>query len=157
MNIDLSIRYVRGLAIILLLVVIAVGGVGIQGAHADAPLCRYTTNPDTVIDKETGLTWERNPEDVLRTWDDAVSYCSNLNVDNGGWRLPTPAELQTLVDESRKDPAIDQTAFPGTASDYYWTKSPGISMPGYVWMVEFNLGLSYTIGKSEMHYARCVR
>jgi len=153
---DLSIRDFRGLAIAILLVVIAVGVVRIPGARADAPICRYKLNPDTVIDNETALVWQRNADGVLRTWDDAVLYCTNLNIDGNEWRLPTPPELHTLIDETRKNPAIDQTAFPSTALDFYWSTSyAGDST--YGWMMEFGSGITYTALKTDSHIVRCVR
>ena len=55
-----------------------------------------------VLDRETGLVWERSAgdkngngdlEDDRRTWAAALSYCATLGVGNrGGWRLPTVQE-----------------------------------------------------------------
>lgn len=156
----LSIRYFRGIAgaiLLVVIVVIAVGAVRIPGAHADAPSCRYiVTADDTVFDQDTSLTWQRHPDDVVRTWDDAVSYCTNLTVAGGGWRLPTQAELNTLIDEARENPAIDQTAFPSTASDFFWSSQDANDSTS-AWKLEFGVGTSYTTAKSEGNRVRCVR
>jgi hypothetical protein len=60
---------------------------------------------DAVLDRETGLVWARRlvadsvPAGV--NWFTADSACSGLIVGNrGGWRLPSDAELRTLIDFS---------------------------------------------------------
>jgi Protein of unknown function (DUF1566) len=51
-----------------------------------------------VLDNETGLVWEREPETDTSTFDFAFDTCLNL-VKGGrqGWRLPTVHELASLV------------------------------------------------------------
>ena len=50
-------------------------------------------NNEAVLDRETGLVWERSPVSAIRVgWFDAVAGCDGLNVANRlGWRLPEPA------------------------------------------------------------------
>jgi hypothetical protein len=56
-------------------------------------------NNTAVLDKETGLVWEQSPSDQSFTYYNAISYCFNSNVGGRkGWRLPTAAELSSLVD-----------------------------------------------------------
>jgi hypothetical protein len=59
---------------------------------------------DVVLDKETGLVWERVPlapsiYQTPPTWSESQAYCNAL-VKGGriGWRLPTLQELSSLVD-----------------------------------------------------------
>jgi hypothetical protein len=96
----------------------------------------------TVYDQATKLTWERvGSQDVL--WADAKARCAGLVLDGAGWRLPTITELQSIVDESRTNPAIDATAFPATRSAGFWTSDPWAQAPGsYVWRVDFFDGIS---------------
>ena len=53
-----------------------------------------------------------------RTWQEAVDYCTALDLPGSGWRLPTRLELLTLVNYGLPypDPAIDARYFP-TDSD----------------------------------------
>lgn len=100
----------------------------VRGAAEPAP--DYTDNGDgTVTDNVTGLMWEQKTDDGgprdmdnTYTWKDALAYCENLIL--GGhtdWRMPTPKELERLVDLTRNNPAIDTDYFPNTKSGKYWT------------------------------------
>ena len=60
-----------------------------------------------VLDRETGLVWERSPlfasggDPGRRTWESAQQRCHLLRVGNRlGWRLPTLEELGSLADPS---------------------------------------------------------
>lgn len=48
-----------------------------------------------VYDTKTGLEWKVGP-DKDTTWDEASSWVQSLNLDGGGWRMPTANELETL-------------------------------------------------------------
>jgi hypothetical protein len=50
-----------------------------------------------VLDRETGLVWERSPASPALLWSDAVNYCRGLTTGNRmGWRLPAIEEILTL-------------------------------------------------------------
>src|SRR5215475_11987991 len=55
-----------------------------------------------VLDKETGLVWEKSPSTTPLVWEEARGFpqgCANKNVGGRkGWRLPSFAELASLVD-----------------------------------------------------------
>lgn len=66
---------------------------------------------EAVLDKETGLLWERTPGDVngdgVLSSDDQMTWFSGLNRcrtavsgNRQGWRLPTYQELASLIDPS---------------------------------------------------------
>ncbi len=65
-------------------------------------------NNQAVLDRETGLVWERSPASILRTdWFSAISGCEGLIVANRlGWRLPSPQELASLIDPTQTSPAL---------------------------------------------------
>jgi hypothetical protein len=145
------------LLVSMLLVVVALANV--RGAWADAPPCRYTIGIDTVLDNETMLTWQRYPSALLKNWDQASAYCSNLSIDGGGWRLPTIQELQTLVDESKYDPAIDTNAFPEPGFSLWSSSISATIGPTYAWTISFHSGVVFDNGgfMENNNDVRCVR
>jgi hypothetical protein len=51
-----------------------------------------------VLDRETGLTWQRTPSTQQGDLWDAMDHCLRLTWGGrGGWRLPSAAEVQSLV------------------------------------------------------------
>lgn len=55
-----------------------------------------------VLDRETGLVWERTPDKVPRTWYEAMGDCRSKSVgERLGWRLPAIEELASLVDPTQ--------------------------------------------------------
>lgn len=48
-------------------------------------------------DSATGKTWLNPPGPVAMTFPEAVAYCSALDLNGKGWRLPTISELRSLV------------------------------------------------------------
>lgn len=118
----------------------------------------YTVHGNgTVTDNVNGLMWQREDDDITRTWESATVYCDNLVLaDYADWRLPTRSELTGIYDYGRVNPAIDPVAFPGTDSDY-WSSETLVAYPNSAWAVEFFTS-SHTDGKKNNNlYARCVR
>jgi cysteine-rich repeat protein len=126
-------------------------------APAPAPSNRYEATAGTVLDTETSLTWERAGASDPLSWPEAVGRCFSLDLDGGGWRLPRKNELQTLVDESRANPAIDPTAFPATSSDGFWSASSAVLSDASAWLTDFASGVTLVAEKAELHRVRCVR
>jgi hypothetical protein len=129
----------------------------VRTAAPPAPGC-YTVTNGTVQDSATGLIWQRDVDATMRTWSDAQAHCAALTLDGGGFRLPRVKELLTVVDETRANPAIDPTAFPGAASASFWTDSAVAGDAGYAWYLFFDLGETVNDGAATNTYlTRCVR
>ncbi|MGL4237429.1 DUF1566 domain-containing protein [Tabrizicola sp.] len=82
----------------------------------------YEDNGDgTVLDANTGLTWQKTPGTARHQYAEAVAYCEGLDL--GGqsdWRVPTIKELYSLADfrgellkpeEGSPTPYIDTGSF----------------------------------------------
>jgi hypothetical protein len=122
------------------------------------PAQRYIVPDDgTVVDTATGLAWQRTVDGTARGWEEAQAYCAGLPQAGGGWRMPNMKELQTLIDETTVDPAIDRTVFPATASESFWSSSLLVGGPPEAWFVNFYSGVSYTNVKTNPYRVRCVR
>ena len=119
------------------------------------------SSQNVVLDNNTGLMWQQTiPTDEYK-WDDAISYCDDLiYAGYNDWRLPTPQELLTIVDNSRYDPAIDTTYFPNTPGSAFWSSSTYyVSYTNYAWYVRFSDGVVGYGSKSPAgnYHVRCVR
>ncbi|MDB4977540.1 MAG: putative secreted protein [Myxococcaceae bacterium] len=135
-----------------------------------APNYDVTTDPTVVLDNVTKLRWQRTPPATYAgctgaqstpgdscKWAEAVSYCLALSL--GGrddWRLPTKIELESIVDETHYNPNIDSIAFPGTASNWFWSASPNVATSGTAWLVSFAFGADGTFPITDEHLVRCV-
>ncbi|MBR9884875.1 MAG: DUF1566 domain-containing protein [Oceanospirillales bacterium] len=69
----------------------------------------FVDNGDaTVTDRASALTWQQRDDGQTRNWKQALAYCEGLDLaGHNDWRLPNIKELQSIVDYSRHDPAID--------------------------------------------------
>ena len=146
------------------------------------PAPRYIRANDMVTDTSTGLIWQ-DDEVVQKQWftdanyatcfsdysslacfdtsgDTAASYCSALTLgEHTDWRLPAIGELESIVDDSQSNPAIDTTYFNNVNSSSYWSSTTyyRITYEDSAWIVDFSNGVVDGSTKVNNHYVRCVR
>jgi Protein of unknown function (DUF1566) len=120
-----------------------------------------TTSADVVMDKVTGLTWQRSPTAQTYSFQGAYSYCAGLSLGGAGtWRLPTRWELLTIVDSSLFKPAANLAIFPTVLPQRYWTgfgttnDKTGVAS---TYVVNFYDGSSEWGGATGANTAICVR
>jgi len=109
-----------------------------------------------VKDTSNNLVWQDDSDakTIKKEWKNAIEHCKGLGND---WRLPTFNELYSIIDQSKKSPAI-KSAFKNVATDdYYWTSTTYADDTAYAWVVYFYYGGDYWYGKSDSLYVRCVR
>ena len=113
----------------------------------------------TVSDNNTGLMWQKQDDNVQRTWESALSYCESLTLSGyPDWRLPDIKELQTIVDYASYNPAVDTLIFPGTNSVSYWSSTTDDAYNDSAWTLNFSDGTVVSSGKAlGTLYTRCVR
>jgi len=71
-----------------------------------------------------------------------------------GWRLPTRMELESILDLTRHDPAVDTAKYQDTKSAWYWTNTPCAWAASCAWFVHFNTGYA---SLNHRNYNACVR
>jgi hypothetical protein len=117
----------------------------------------YDIGEDTVLDRVTGLTWQRGHAPESLDWWQARDYCHELELDGtSDWRLPSRMELVSLLEYGSLDPTIDLEAFPSTPSDFFWTSSP-VPFLNLAYGVRFELGFIYDHDPYGTGRVRCVR
>lgn len=137
----------------------------------------YEPSDSTVVDKITHLVWQKDPPATYAgctgnnammgdtcTWAEAKAYCSSpelaASLGGTGWRLPTKIELESLVDRTRSNPAIDPAlGQPSSAYTYwiFWTASADLHHAGNAYFVDFSHGASSSFPATTSYRARCVR
>jgi|GEM_PF-3416008 len=97
--------------------------VGPTGSKAGDQFIKYKTG--VVKNTQTGLEWVAGPDRNTK-WGDAKKWVESLNVDGGGWRMPTWGELRTLY---QKDTGTrNMTPFLETTGWYIWSgETKGVS------------------------------
>jgi hypothetical protein len=121
-------------------------------------------NSDAVLDRETGVVWERSPSPFASDYNLAQDRCNSLPKGNRkGWRLPTVQELASLVDA---DPANTSSPRlpPGhpfqnvQTSRHYWSATISGSSSDAVRAVRFSDGELFTgAPKTASGFFWCVR
>ena len=119
---------------------------------------RFMDNNDgTVTDNLTGLVWLKNTNCFeMMDWEGAKLTVNNLKDGDcgpdptltltdgssaGAWRLPTMSELCTLIDFSRRDPALPNGhVFSEFPPGYHWSATTLDYHPGMAWIVYFESG-----------------
>jgi Protein of unknown function (DUF1566) len=88
-------------------------------------------NSDAVLDRETGLVWEKSLSEIKLSFGGAVRTCEITVIGNRqGWRLPTVVEMRTLMDPSRQNPALPDghpflnVGLGTPVAPFYWTSTP---------------------------------
>jgi hypothetical protein len=118
-----------------------------------------------VLDRETGLVWEKrpcrmslNPDFCKAFWQTALDYCYEKNVGGRkGWRLPTIEELASLIDMAGGGHKLpDGHPFIGVYASAYWSVT---SRTGHEFarIVRFDTGSVINYDKESKQYWWCVR
>jgi hypothetical protein len=134
-----------------------------------APVNRFVVltgmSSAAVLDKETGLVWERRHEPINLNffWDAARQHCMDSKTGNHkGWRLPSVHELASLVDPAHTGPALPaghpfDIALPINTN--YWTATTNAADATQAWAMSLVDGSVIDLGPKVGGQARawCVR
>lgn len=108
---------------------------------------------ETVYDRVTRLEWQRDIGFDDYSWEEASRYCAALTLDGrDDFRLPTRAELDTVLDPAR----ARRDVFGTLAVRLLWTSTPMARLPGQHLMVGLH-GLGFYEQPEYRTGARCVR
>jgi Protein of unknown function (DUF1566) len=124
-------------------------------------------NDAAVLDRETGLVWEKTLEVTTLSWSEAQNACISKNVGGrGGWKLPSIQELRSLMDPTVPFPGPALPAghpFIGVQSSDseptpYWTSTTWGHDVSAAWFVDLDDGSAGILDKPQKAaYYWCVR
>lgn len=129
------------------------------GSGSPNPQSYDTSDPNVVVDRVTGLSWQRALDSKSFDQARASGYCTDLSLaGHHDWRLPTMIELVSIADTSRAEPAVDPVAFANTPPVPFWSSEIDCNNAGLGWYVFFRNGGTY-VGNDVIDPARvrCVR
>lgn len=155
----------------------------VRGGRPENTVDRFIdfTEPDTanytvIRDTATGLMWQKQGPSSKMMWEDAITYCENLSIgfwvlrgdeyvhyNYDDWRLPNWKELQSIVNYSLNNPAINGSLFigPPVSIPYwnYWSSTTNL-YNGHAWAINYAGGTLESRNKDWPQYnsyVRCVR
>ena len=148
--------------------------------HSGTRSLTKESHNEIVRDSVTKLLWTKRVNTEL-TWYEANSYCESLRLNNKTWRLPTTAELRSIVNYGKVNPAIDQVFYEdanGLANseealelkeqllDWFWatkhthfdseTPVQGNKQLASSWIVNFYDGFVEYTSRYNRYSVRCV-
>ena len=111
-------------------------------------------------DPKTGLEWQIDSPGEM-TWHEAQEYAKSLSLDRkADWRLPTLAELESLLDRTKarpegRPPVREDVPFRDELS--YWSSTTFERDTKNAWIVMFDGAYVLSYYKSNRYSVRCVR
>ncbi len=116
--------------------------------------------PLTWKDPKTGLEWQSESPGEM-TWQEAQEYAESLLLDGKeDWRLPTLAELESLLDRTKarpegRPPMREEVPFRDELS--YWSSTTFKRDTKTAWILMFDGAYLLSYYKSNLYRVRCVR
>jgi len=111
-------------------------------------------------DPGTGFEWQcESPGEM--TWYEAQEYAKSLSLEGkNDWRLPTLAELESLLDRTRarpegRPPMREEVPFRDELS--YWSSTTFERDKKNAWILMFDGAYLLSYYKSNLYHVRCVR
>jgi hypothetical protein len=118
-------------------------------------------NNEAVLDKETGLVWEKSPTATKYLWVDAMNSCVQKQTGGRfGWHLPTVEQLSSLMDISVPGEVKLPAGHPFTLTPpyySYWSATTSTQDSSTAYIVDF--GGTMVSGPSKISLVQiwCVR
>ena len=145
---------------IVFLAAIPAAGIAEENAAPKPKKPRFELTPVILQDNKTGLMWTVNANIAERTfsWEGARDYLVRMNMDSyagyGDWRMPSRAELETLIGHVKSmgfdGAAPEKTVAAGLRNigienvqpDGYWTATSSIYDSAEAWQISMANGAS---------------
>ena len=120
-------------------------------------------NNEAVRDNETGLVWEKTlrlTPNFPTVWDSATFGCAEHRTGGRmGWRLPSLAELGSLVDPTAVTGPTLPVGHPfvNVQASAYWSATTIAGDPTAAWAIDLGDGTVHKLAKTTPGFGWCVR
>ena len=128
----------------------------LTGSNLNASDSRFVLNEHIVVDLENKIEWLRCSVGQRWNGNKCVGKIVNLSLDmvpkaldianeqlGGQWRLPSKAELTSIVCKECSSPKINEEIFPNTDNAPYWTGDQSVFNTKFYVSVNFHTGFSF--------------
>ncbi len=128
----------------------------IKCSNLHASDSRFLTKEHIVVDLERQIEWLRCSVGQRWNGNECSGNIVNLSLDmvpkaleiankqlGDGWRLPSKAELTSIVCKTCPSPKIDEAIFPNTDNAPYWTGDQSFFNSKFYVSVNFHTGFSF--------------
>jgi hypothetical protein len=107
-------------------------------------------------DDETGLLWQFDSPGKM-SWGTAWRYANSLTLAGfSDWRLPSAAELESLLDRALYRPEMRESV-PFRDMRSYWSSTTFEKDTQNAWIVMFDGAYVLSYPKTNKYWVRCVR
>ena len=124
----------------------------------------YEDKGEIVIDKTTGLTWQKSGSKKGLTYEEAIQYVNTLNQQQfagySDWRLPTIPELVSLLELNEQSNNLHIDSIFNTIQYWCWSADKALvegGSPSAAWSVSFSNGDVNWDRLLDEGYVRAVR
>jgi hypothetical protein len=112
----------------------------------------------TITDNCTGLIWQKIQSANLMTWEEALTYASDLTLaGKSDWRLPNIKELQSINDVKLYKPSFNKNFFSNISSGNYWSSTTLMQATTRAWDINIDYGIVSYNDKTIKENVLCVR
>jgi hypothetical protein len=117
---------------------------------------RFIEEDGFIKDTKTKLMWDKNGSQERLTYAKAEEFVVELNKEQyPDWRIPTREELESILDLTKHDPAIDPIFKCESAG--YWSSTPYADFSYSAWFVSFYDGFVFSNDRIVSYFVRPVR
>jgi len=119
----------------------------------------FTDNGNgTITDNLTNLVWQKIPNAIAITWENALIYAESLVLGNDtNWRMPNIKEIQSLNDEGFVNPSVNTNIFSNIGIKKYWSSTTQQNQSANAWYWNTQFGITTYDPKINSNYIICVR
>jgi hypothetical protein len=118
----------------------------------------FTISNGTVKDSRSGLVWQQMMDPGELNLTSAKAYCASLTLAGAKWRVPSIAEIESIVDDTQSTIAIDMSVFPNTPGKYFWSTTKYLGDSDTYWSIFGPDGNTSTaLRATSMGTVRCVQ